>query len=92
MVVAEAQAHGVLVIASRGTPWSEMEDRQCGSWVDNSSKSLARAIARMRTMPLPDMGDRGYRWMKEAFAWDSIAVSMMDVYGSLIANREDRLG
>ncbi len=51
-VVGEALAHGVPVIAGRGTPWSRVEEIGCGLWVDNDAESLSRAIVRMADMPL----------------------------------------
>ncbi len=47
MSVAEALAHGVPVIASKGTPWPEVETVGCGLWVENDPQSLANAIERM---------------------------------------------
>lgn len=85
MVVAEALAHGVPVIASRGTPWAEVEERQCGLWVDNSPQVLAQAITRIREMELPAMGMRGRDWMRRKFAWDALAREMMGIYMPLLA-------
>src|SRR5437899_984244 len=34
LAIAEALAHGVPVITTKGTPWREMELRQCGWWID----------------------------------------------------------
>ncbi len=85
MVVAEALAHGVPVVASHGTPWAEVEKNQCGLWVDNSPDSLAQAIARIRGMELPEMGKRGRGWMKREFSWDVLAKEMMEIYRSLVS-------
>ena len=63
LVVAEALAHGVPVIASRGTPWRRVEDIGCGLWVENDPESLAAAIQRISAMPLREMGRRGREWM-----------------------------
>lgn len=84
MVVAEALAHGLPVIASRGTPWAEIENKQCGLWVDNSPESLAQAIARIRAMPLQEMGARGRAWMIREFSWDALAEEMRGIYQSLV--------
>jgi glycosyltransferase involved in cell wall biosynthesis len=84
MVVAEALAHGVPVIASKGTPWERLEEMGCGLWVDNDPKSLADAIARMSRMPLRDMGLRGRRWMEEEFAWPFVAQQMVQLYQCLM--------
>jgi glycosyltransferase involved in cell wall biosynthesis len=83
LVVAEALAHGVPVVAGSGTPWAELEKRGCGLWVDNSPESLAAAISRIDTMPLQEMGARGRAWMKAEFGWDRIAEKMFDLYKTL---------
>ncbi len=84
MVVAEALAHGLPVIASKGTPWKRMEEMGCGLWVDNDPESLAKAVERMSTMPLREMGERGRRWMQNDFTWESRAKDMNKLYQSLI--------
>jgi glycosyltransferase involved in cell wall biosynthesis len=85
MVVAEALAHGVPVVASHGTPWAGVEEKRCGLWVDNSPESLARAIDRIRAMPLQDLGSRGRDWMEREFSWDVSADKMVQMYRSLVA-------
>lgn len=80
IVVAEALAHGVPVIASKGTPWSRLEDLKCGLWVDNDPKTLADAIRRINTMPLRDMGSKGREWMRKEFSWQSVTEQMRDLY------------
>ncbi len=79
-VVAEALAHGVPVIASRGTPWEGVEEKRCGIWVDNSPESLAQAIMRIRAMNLREMGSRGRDWMRAEYEWSAIAASMQKIY------------
>lgn len=85
MVVAEALAHGVPVIASHGTPWQQVEDEGCGLWVDNRPESLAQAIVAIRSMDAEGMGRRGRAWMKQEFSWTAVSAKMLDVYRSLIA-------
>jgi glycosyltransferase involved in cell wall biosynthesis len=80
MVVAEALAHEVPVIASKGTPWRRVGEKNAGLWVDNSPESLAVAIERMSRMPLREMGARGREWMKQEFSSRVIAQRMMEVY------------
>ena len=83
-VVAEALAHGVPVIASRGTPWAEIENKQFGLWVDNSPESLAQAIVRIRAMKLSEMGSRGRSWMMREFSWGALAKEMLGIYQSVV--------
>jgi glycosyltransferase involved in cell wall biosynthesis len=80
IVVAEALAHGVPVIASRGTPWSALEQKECGLWVENDPESLAQAICTIRNMPLVEMGERGRKWMQAEFSWPSVSKAMLDLY------------
>jgi len=88
MVVAEALAHGVPVIASRGTPWSEVEAHGCGLWVENDPDTLAAAIERMSTLPLPEMGRRGREWMEQEFTWETVTRHMLQLYGKLLLKEQ----
>jgi len=83
MVVAEALAHGVPVIASKGTPWCGLDAHGCGLWVENDPATLSAAIERMGRMPLAEMGERGRRWMEEEFTWETAARKMLRLYGKL---------
>jgi glycosyltransferase involved in cell wall biosynthesis len=84
MVVAEALAHGVPVIASKGMPWSRVQEMGCGAWVENDPHTLAEAIVRMAAMPLREMGARGREWMRREFSWDEAAQRMIAVYELVI--------
>ena len=90
IVVAEALAHGVAVIASTGTPWKEVERVGCGLWVDNDPARIADAISRIDSMPVAEMGERGRRWMAADFSWEKCASEMMILYRSKVAQSSDR--
>jgi glycosyltransferase involved in cell wall biosynthesis len=83
IVVAEALARALPVIASRGTPWQAMEQHSCGLWIDNCRESLAAAIAQLRSAPLREMGLRGRQWMQRDFSWETIAARMFSLYQEL---------
>jgi len=84
IVVAEALAHGLPVIASRGTPWQEVVTRACGLWVANDPQSLAGAIERIASMPLEEMGENGRRWMSERYSWQRVTDDLFDLYNRMI--------
>lgn len=84
MVVAEALAHEVPVIAGKGTPWEGLQSNACGLWVDNDPQSLATAIRQIRTMPLREMGRRGRCWMEKDFSWRSVSSQMLAVFQEVV--------
>jgi glycosyltransferase involved in cell wall biosynthesis len=88
IVVAEALAHGVPVVASKGMPWQRLEERGCGLWVDNSPASIAHAIRQMTGAPLAEMGRRGREWMIEEFSWERVARDMCEVYSTLLFGKK----
>jgi glycosyltransferase involved in cell wall biosynthesis len=84
MVVVEALAHGVPVIASTGTPWSRLDEMGCGLWVPNNPKSLATAIQRMDRLPLGQMGENGREWMQKEFNWQYRTQQMLSCYQQVV--------
>jgi len=88
MVVAEALAHGVPVIASKGTPWKRLEEIGCGFWVDNDPRSLVEAIERISKLPLRDMGQRGREWIEREFDWPIVTEKMIRLYQSLMVDSQ----
>jgi len=88
LVVTEALAHGVPVIASTGTPWAYLEERSCGLWVRNDAESLANAVEKMSRMALDQMGERGRRWMMEEFVWPRCARKLIACYRALLGHHD----
>jgi glycosyltransferase involved in cell wall biosynthesis len=88
MVIAEALAHEVPVIASRNTPWKSLDEERCGLWVDNDPATLVESILQLRKCALRDMGRRGRAWMIRDFGWEWRAREMLDVYSNAICSAE----
>jgi len=88
LVVTEALAHGVPVIASTGTPWAYLEGHSCGLWVHNDAASLANAVEKMSRMALDQMGERGRRWMIDEFAWPQCARKLIACYRALLGHHD----
>ena len=84
MVVAEALGHGVPVIASHGTPWPEIEKRNCGMWVENNPEILVQSIYSMRKLDLKKMGRAGWDWMIEDYSWNIVSKKISDIYRGLL--------
>jgi glycosyltransferase involved in cell wall biosynthesis len=81
--IAEALAHGVPAIVSRGAPWSGLETNGCGWWIENRVEVLTETL-RMALALSPEelaaRGASGRRWVEEAFSWNSVAKTMRQVY------------
>jgi glycosyltransferase involved in cell wall biosynthesis len=84
MVVAESLAHGVPVIASKGTPWKDIEKYDCGYWVDNTPESLASSIKRLFSVNLLEMGMNGRKWMQAEYNWRYIGGQMNELYKDIL--------
>jgi glycosyltransferase involved in cell wall biosynthesis len=87
MVIAEALAQEVPVIAGRGTPWEGLQTNDCGLWVENNAQSLAAAIRRMRTLPLREMGRHGRCWIEREFSWEAVSRQMLTVFQDCCCGR-----
>lgn len=85
-VVVDALAHGKPVIASRFTPWDELERTGCGWWIDNTPESVAATLRKIieqlkdRTL-LSEMGARGRKLVEEKYQWSAVARTLMKEYG-----------
>ena len=75
-VIVEALSRGVPVVASRGTPWSEVETVGCGWWTDDFRAAAEAA----KTADLVSMGQRGSAWVRAEFVWENCAVRLKAIY------------
>lgn len=83
LVVAEAMARGVPVIASEGTPWPILTERGCGWWVKLGVDPLAAAL-RQALSKTPDqlraMGVIGRECIMESFRSEESGRAMIGLY------------
>ncbi len=82
-VVPEALARGVPVIATEGAPWSSLNAEECGWWIPIGEETLAATLADALSRP-PDalraMGQRGTRFARAHFTWQTVTASMLELY------------
>lgn len=91
LVVAEALAHGLPAIVSKGAPWAGLEVHGCGRWIDLDTGALTTALRDlMKQSPavLSEMGTRGRLWVTAEFGWQAIAQAMASVYRWLVGGGE----
>lgn len=87
VVVAEALAHGLPVITTRGAPWADLQTYGCGWWIDIGVDPLAQALR--EAMALSDeqrraMGALGRGYVRR-YDWDDIAQHTIAVYRWVLA-------
>jgi len=87
MVVPEALVRGIPVIASKGTPWRDLEGStvsgRCGWWVDNDIESMSLAIKQLMDLDISElieMGRNGIKLVEGNFSSDATAVEMKHTY------------
>ncbi len=83
IAIAEALAHGIPVVTTKGAPWQDLLTYECGWWIENTKPKLAGALT--EAMRLSDqerqiMGLRGRNLVKTKYSWHSIAQEMSQVY------------
>jgi glycosyltransferase involved in cell wall biosynthesis len=87
LVIGEALACGVPVIATRCTPWEELLTRRCGWWIDSGPKPLAEALRHATALTdaqRHEMGARGRSLIESKYTWANVAREMKSVYEWLL--------
>jgi len=83
MVIPEALIKGVPVIASKGTPWEELNTHNCGWWIDNDIDTLTETIKKAINTPESiriEMGKRGQELVKNNYSIEVVAKKMIRLY------------
>jgi len=82
VVVAEALAHGLPVITTRGAPWEDLVTHRCGWWVDIGVEPLVQSLHEAITLSDDErraMGARGRAYVQR-YNWDDIACQTIEIY------------
>ena len=83
IAVAEALAYRLPVVTTKGAPWQGLIDHRCGWWVAPSVEGITQALAQATStssQELNAMGQRGRAWVREEFAWPTIAQRLKEAY------------
>ena len=90
MVVPEALANGVPVLASKGTPWEELNTYKCGWWFNHNELSdiLIEAIKLPESKRI-EMGNKGRELVKNKYSMKKVSMQMERLY-SWILTKENK--
>jgi len=82
-IIPEALMQGIPVMASRGTPWQELENFHCGWWFHNTPDEIVRIIAEAAQMSpetLRQWGRNGQQLLKERYSEERHGVLLDEMY------------
>lgn len=83
MIIPEALIKGIPVIASKGTPWEELNTHHCGWWVDNDVDTLAATIETAVNTPenkRQEIGGNGRKLVMENYSVEVVTKKMLRLY------------
>jgi glycosyltransferase involved in cell wall biosynthesis len=97
LVVAEALACSVPVIATQATPWSELEGAagdfgRCGWWVQGGTEPLATALReamRLLNEERRRFGENGRQLVTRNYGWPAAAARMYAAYADVLGGRHN---
>ena len=93
MIVPEALICGTPVYASLGTPWSELNDYNCGWWRDNSAETITQIILDILSMSdseLLAMGANGRKLIEEKYEQHKVACMMCRLYEWIVVDEMNK--
>lgn len=91
MIIGEALVRGIPVIASKGTPWKDLETKKCGWWVDNDVKTIRKTmneafhISEKRRI---EMGKNGKELISQKYTMDKVGKKLGETYRWLLGEAE----
>ncbi|MDP9159655.1 MAG: glycosyltransferase [Acidobacteriota bacterium] len=87
IVVAEALAHGVPVLTTKGAPWPALVEKGCGWWVEPTVEGLTKGL-REATLSnseiLGKMGKNGRAFTVAELSWKRISNLMLSTYKAIL--------
>lgn len=87
MVIPEALATGLPVLATKGSPWPQLLSHRCGWWTEISTQGIYEALHDALQMPLcrlQEMGQNGRTLIGAEFTWSKVAPRSLLVYDWLL--------
>ena len=89
-VILEGLIRRIPCIATKGSPWEELELHRCGWWVDFNQKAITNAVKQAMFTSVDDlskMGQRGRELMENNYSIEAIAKRMKSLYSSILEDQ-----
>lgn len=88
MAIAEALAHGLPVLTTKGAPWPMLPEQRCGWWVESTVEGIIdglREATSLDSATLQSMGAKGREMVIRDFGWGHTAKAFVAIYAGVIA-------
>jgi glycosyltransferase involved in cell wall biosynthesis len=82
-VYLESLATGTPIVASHGTPWSEVQEYDCGKWVQNSMEETAKAMIEILGEDRDKMRKNSLQ-LASKYDWSYIAKQFKELFEEMI--------
>ena len=82
-VYVESLAAGTPIVASKGTPWSQVEEADCGKWVNNSVEETTTAMLTLLEENREIMRSQAKQLAKQ-YDWPYIALKFKTIFKKII--------
>ena len=82
-VILEGLVRRIPCIATTGSPWKELNERECGWWVEYSQEAITAAVEmalEVSEEQLARMGNNGRRLMEERYSVEAVAECFERLY------------
>lgn len=83
IVYAESLVAGTPIVASLNTPWSEVEEADCGKWVSNSVETTTQAMIEMLGRDRAQMRINAKN-LAQKYDWKTIAIQFKELFNDMI--------
>lgn len=93
ITIAEGLYAGLPVICTKGTPWKDLVDYQCGWWIDQGVDALVAALREATASSptqhgsenlLQQMGENGHQLVLDKYSWPAIAQTVIKGYQEIL--------
>lgn len=86
-VILEGLIRRIPCIATKGSPWEELNIYQCGWWIDYNQKSITETVKKALELDydhLRLMGEHGHKLIVDKYSVETIADSMFRLYHAIL--------
>lgn len=89
-VILEGLVRRIPCIATKGSPWKELNERHCGWWIEYSQEAITIAIKEALNTDDEDlqvMGDNGRKLMEERYSVEAVAECFEQLYKWILSDK-----